>query len=60
VGKILQKTRMGKLIDSEVREGRLSYTVKDETKTLERSLSTAAPTRKARKGCGHSRGSSTG
>ncbi len=38
VGKILQKTRMGKLIDWEIREGRFSYTIKEEKKTLEELL----------------------
>ncbi len=38
VGKILQKTRMGKFIDWEVKEGRLSYTIKDEKKNLEELL----------------------
>lgn len=38
VGKILQKTRMGKFIEWEVKEGRLSYSVKEEKKTLEELL----------------------
>jgi transposase len=38
VGKILQKTRMGKFIDWEVEEGRLSYTIKDGKKSLEELL----------------------
>jgi transposase len=38
VGKIIQKTRMGKFIDWEVKEGRLSYTIKDERKSLEELL----------------------
>ena len=38
VGKIIQKTRMGKFIDWEVKEGRLSYTIKDEKKSLEELL----------------------
>jgi transposase len=35
VGKILQKTKMGKFIEWEVKEGKLSYSIKGEKKTLE-------------------------
>lgn len=38
IGTILQKTHMGKLIDWEIKEGRLSYMIKDEKKTLEELL----------------------
>lgn len=35
VGKILEKTKMGKFIEWEVKDGRLSYSVKEQKKTLE-------------------------